>query len=259
MRSFAVRSMKRAPAKGQKPICNCATDRFSRNHSDRDPRRRQIDTEFPSTKFRGNLQSRSIGRHSIRLKGYDYAQEGAYFITITTQNRACLFGDIIDSIPRLNDAGRMIESVWVDMPTYYPGVEADTFIVMPNHIHGIVLLVGAGPRACPNDTGQPQGVAPTMSLADIIHRFKTLTTKRYIDGVKQASWMPFAGRFWQRNYYEHIIRDEKSLLRIREYIATNPARWSIDPENPFATRPESKDIWRTVGAQHAAPLPVTAK
>ena len=189
------------------------------------------------------MQNRSIRlrRHSIRLKGYDYAQEGAYFITITTQNRACLFGDIIDCIPRLNDAGRMIESVWVDMPRYYPGVEADTFIVMPNHIHGIVLLVGAGPRAFPNHAGQPQGVAPTMSLPDIIHRFKTLTTKRYVDGVKQAAWEPFAGRFWQRNYYEHIIRDENSLNRIREYIATNPARWSIDPENPFATRPESKE------------------
>jgi REP element-mobilizing transposase RayT len=159
----------------------------------------------------------------------------------------------------------MIQSRWVDMATYYPGVETDTFIVMPNHIHGIVLLVGAGSRACPTDAGQPQGVAPTMSLPDIIHRFKTLTTKRYVDGVKQAGWMPFARRIWQRNYYEHIIRDEKSLLRIREYIATNPARWSIDPENPFATCPESKDLWRPddnaviVGAQYAAPLSVTAK
>jgi putative transposase len=196
-------------------------------------------------------RSKGFRRHSIRLKGYDYALEGAYFITIVTQNRACLFGDITDSVQRLNDAGRMIQSLWIDMTTYYPGVETDTFIVMPNHIDGIVLLVGAGPRACPKGAGQPQGVAPTMSLPDVIHRFKTLTTKRYVDGVQQGGWMPFAGRFWQRNYYEHIIRDEKSLLRIRESIASNPALWSIDPENPFATRP--------VRAQHAAPLPVTAK
>jgi putative transposase len=207
------------------------------------------------------MQSRSIrsGRHSIRLKRYDYAQEGAYFITITTQSRACLLGDIIDSVPRLNDAGRMIQSLWVDLPTFYSGVETDTFIVMPNHIHGILLLVRAGPRACPNNAGQPQGVAPTMSLPDLIRPFKTLTTKRYVDGVKQAGWMPFRGRLWQRNYYEHIIRDEKSLLRIREYIATNPARWSIDPENPFATFPESKDISRTAGGQHAGLYPGNAK
>ena len=147
------------------------------------------------------------------------------------------------------------------MAAHYPGVETDTFVVMPNHIHGIIFLVGAGPRACPNDAGQPQGVAPTMPVPDIIHRFKTLTTKRYTDGVKQDGWTPFTGRLWQRNYYEHIIRNEESLIRIRDYIATNPARWSIDPENPFATRQESKDLWlvgdntTTVGAQQAAPLP----
>ena len=179
------------------------------------------------------MQYRSVQtrRHTIRLKGYDYAQEGAYFITIVTQNRACLFGDINGSVPQLNNAGSTIQSVWVDMAAHYPGVETDTFVVMPNHIHGIIFLVGAGPRACPNDAGQPQGVAPTMPVPDIIHRFKTLTTKRYTDGVKQDGWTPFTGRLWQRNYYEHIIRNEESLIRIRDYIATNPARWSIDPEN----------------------------
>jgi REP element-mobilizing transposase RayT len=186
--------------------------------------------------IRDNMQYRSIQtrRHSIRLKGYDYAQEGAYFITIVTQTRACSFGEIMDRVPQLNDAGRMIRSVWVDMAAHYPGVEIDAFVVMPNHIHGIVFLVGAGPRACPNDAGQPQGVAPTMPVPDIIHRFKTLTTKRYADGVKQAAWTPFAGRLWQRNYYEHVIRDEESLNRIREYILHNPAQWDSDPENPSA-------------------------
>ncbi len=111
----------------------------------------------------------------------------------------------------------MIQSVWVDMAVHYPGVETDTFVVMPNHIHGIIFLVGAGPRACPNDTGQPQGVAPTMPITDIIHRFKPLTTKRDTDGVKQEAWTPFAVRLWQRNYYEHIIRNEESLIRIRDY------------------------------------------
>lgn len=220
------------------------------------------DTSNASAWIRDNMQHTCLQkrRHSIRLKGYDYAKAGAYFITIVTQNRACLFGDITDCAPQLNNAGRMIRSLWVDMAAHYPGIESDTVIVMPNHIHGIVFLVGAGPRACPNQAGQPQGVAPTMPVPDIIHRFKTLTTKRYIDGVKQTAWPPFQGRLWQRNYYEHIIRDEKSLIRIQEYIATNPARWSIDPENPSATRTESKNIWltddntTTSRAQHAAPL-----
>ena len=154
-------------------------------------------------------------RRSIRLRGYDYTSAGAYFATICTQERACLFGDVADGQVRLNDAGNMVESIWSELPGHYPGVEVDAFIVMPNHLHGIIVLVGAGPRACPDqmgrptptgqprgvapatapgshaypeadaptqagqppDLGQPRGVAPTMSLAEVVHRFKTLTTK----------------------------------------------------------------------------------
>src|SRR5262245_59641262 len=95
-------------------------------------------------------------RRSVRLRDYNYAEAGAYFLTIVT-----------------------------------PGVETDSFVVMPNHFHGIIFLVGAGPRACPPESGQPQGVAPTMPLPDVVHRFKTLTTSRYADGVKQYRWAPF--------------------------------------------------------------------
>jgi putative transposase len=83
-----------------------------------------------------------------------------------------------------------------------------------------------------------------MSLPDVVHRFKTLTTKRYADGVKGSGWTPFAGRLWQRNYYEHVIRDEESLGRIREYILNNPVQWPFDRENPEAISPEPKDAWR---------------
>jgi hypothetical protein len=76
--------------------------------------------------------------------------------------------------------------------------------------------------------GQPQGVAPTLSVPDIVHRFKTMTTKRYVDGVKQHGWLPFHNKLWQRNYYEHIIRDEESYQRISEYIRTNPLQWLDD-------------------------------
>ena len=90
-------------------------------------------------------------RHSIRLQDYDYSREGAYFLTICTQNRDCLFGDAVDGEMALNDAGKMIKTVWDEIPQFYCGIETDEFIIMPNHIHGIIVIVGAGPRACPDD------------------------------------------------------------------------------------------------------------
>ncbi|HPN32919.1 MAG TPA: hypothetical protein PK843_00255 [bacterium] len=88
-------------------------------------------------------------RRSIRLKGYDYSQAGAYFVTICTQNRQCLFGDVTDGEMRLNAAGQMVQSVWDELPLFYPGVDIDEFVVLPNHVHGIVILVGAAPRGRP--------------------------------------------------------------------------------------------------------------
>ena len=171
-------------------------------------------------------------RHSLRLKNFDYAQTGAYFVTVVTQHRICLFSDIINSEAQLSAAGTMLQAVWSELPIHYSGIKTDVFVVMPNHFHGIIFLVGATPRGCPSP-GQAQGLVPTaMSLPDVLHRFKTLATKRYTDGVKQSGWSPFAGRLWQRNYYEHVIRDEESLNRIRQYIADNPMHWEFDPENP---------------------------
>ena len=164
-------------------------------------------------------------RRSIRLWGYEYTQSGAYFITICTQNRDCLFGEVVKGIMNANEIGQMIQSVWDELPQHYPGMDVDAFVVMPNHIHGIILLT-------PDKTGQPQGVAPTMSLMDVVHRFKSLTTARYRQGVVQRRWQPFPGRLWQRNYYEHIIRHEEALNRAREYIVLNPLRWYLDRENP---------------------------
>lgn len=144
----------------------------------------------------------------------------------------------------LSDAGRMVEKIWNEIPEYYNGFNVHEFVVMPNHIHGIIEIVGASPRGCPNDVcgchaydkkqnirypeiiGRPQGGA--LTIPDIIHRFKTLTTKRYTDGVKEHGWTPFPGRLWQRNYYEHIIRDEQSYYRISEYIINNPLNWQGD-------------------------------
>ena len=173
-------------------------------------------------------------RRSIRLPAYDYAQAGAYFVTICTQNRELTFGEVVKGQMILNDPGQMVESVWRELPQHYPGVEVDTFVLMPNHLHGVIILVGAGSRACPDNPGQPQGVSPTgtMSLPDVVHRFKSLTTARYRHGILHGRWPPFPGRLWQRNYYEWIIRDDAELHRVRQYIIDNPAHWEEDMENP---------------------------
>jgi REP element-mobilizing transposase RayT len=192
-------------------------------------------------------------RRSIRLKSYDYRQAGAYFVTICTQDRAFLFGQVMHDEMQLNDAGKMVYDVWNDLLAFYPGVQTDAFIVMPSPIHGIIILggaapcvcpaqpsVGIGPRACP---GQQQGGAPTLGLPEVVHRFKTMTTKRYADAAKRLGWEPFLGRLWQRNHYQHLIRNEESLNRIREYILTNPMRWELDRENPHRVGVDEFDTW----------------
>ncbi|MCL2326263.1 MAG: transposase [Proteobacteria bacterium] len=183
-------------------------------------------------------------RRSIRLRRYAYSMAGAYFVTICTQNRACLFGEIENNEFKPYPPGEMVRSVWNEIPMHYDGVKTGEFVVMPNHIHAIIIItqspvVEAGPCACPDwespalreqhaQQGQPQGVAPTLSLPDIVHRLKTMTTKRYADGVKNHDWLPFPGRLWQRNYYEHIIRDDDDYNCISEYIINNPINWKND-------------------------------
>ena len=190
-------------------------------------------------------------RRSVRLPAYDYAQAGAYFVTVCTQNRECAFGEVVDGEMVLNEPGRMVETVWRELPQHYPGVEVDTLVDMPNHVHGIIMLVGAGPRACPDRvSGQPRGVAPTgtMSLPDVVHRFKSLTTARYRRGVLQDRWLPFPRRLWQRNYYERVIRNDEELNHVRQYIVDNPLRWAEDRENP------KNEARSNLGAHGRAPL-----
>jgi len=194
----------------------------------------------PPGRHRGSVKQliNRTHRRSLRLPNYDYAQAGAYFVTVCTNERKCLLGEIVGGEMRLSDAGRMVESVWIDIARHYSSVDIDAFVTMPNHIHGIIILgVGAGPRACPDEKkrmGQPQRVAPTISLPEVVQRFKSLTTTKYIKGVAQESWPAFPGRLWQRNYYEHVIRKENELTLIREYIQLNPTKWAVDKENPGA-------------------------
>lgn len=209
-------------------------------------------------------------RRSIRLPGYDYTEPGGYFVTVVVQHHRNLLGNVTTGCVTLTPVGEMVKSVWEELPQRYPGVDVDAFVVMPNHIHGIVLLldepghprggaptsgvrgemgrepqvnmkkstrsnsaqVGAGPRACPGTCSANSPLR--LGLPDVIHRFKSLTTARYRHGLQSHGWPPFHTRFWQRNYYEHIIRDDDDLDRVRQYIIENPLYWGEDPENPDA-------------------------
>jgi REP element-mobilizing transposase RayT len=196
-------------------------------------------------------------RHSIRLKGYDYSKAGAYFVTICTKNRECLFGEIVKEGMVLNDAGRMVEKWWLEVPKKFSLVETDEHVIMPNHFHGIIIIsVGATLRGRPdewgglhtkkgahigegNHIGLPLRVTKKTgrrkdkpTLGEIMDWFKTMTTNEYIRGVKESHWSPFNGTLWQRNYYERIVRSEEELNRFREYIQNNPMQWEMDEENP---------------------------
>ncbi|MBF0239604.1 MAG: transposase [SAR324 cluster bacterium] len=180
-------------------------------------------------------------RRTIRLQGYDYSQNGAYFITICVQNRLCLFGEIMDGTMRLSDPGRMIEKWYHRLEQKFPQIQCDEFVCMPNHIHFIMENVGADPCVRPDsgtqsimeNVGADPCVRPDSgTLCDVVQWFKTMTTNEYIRGVKQDGWSAFSGKLWQRNYWEHIIRNETDLNHIRNYIQNNPVEWELDRLNP---------------------------
>lgn len=141
------------------------------------------------------------------------------------QNRECLFGEIKNEKMELNTVGQIVKKWWLELSTKFPNIRIDEYVIMPNHLHGIVETnVGADLRVCPDEgertrfTGQTHRFAPHQ----IIQWFKTMTTNEYIRGVKDGQLPPFHGKFWQRNYYEHVIRNEEELNKIREYIRDNP-------------------------------------
>jgi putative transposase len=176
-------------------------------------------------------------RRSLRLKDYNYANPGAYFVTICTKDRIPLLGDIIEGDMRLTDYGRIVDQEWKISAKIRREITLDTFVLMPNHIHGIILINESDVGAT---GGSPVRSGPRQySLASFLGGFKSATTK-HINNLRQSPGTPV----WQRNYYEHVIRNEQSLHRIREYIANNPARWDFDRENPAATNPEPQDVWR---------------
>ncbi len=148
-------------------------------------------------------------RRSLRLPGHDYSAAGAYFVTICVNHRHRLLGEIRQGVMVPSAAGEMVQQVWEELPFYYEGVGIDAFIVMPDHIHGVIVLQRCG----------------GLTLGDVMHRFKSFTTAKYRHGVRAESWREFEQRLWLRNYYEHLIRDERALENIRRYIFNNPIAW----------------------------------
>ena len=245
-------------------------------------------------------------RRSIRLKGYDYTQAGLYFITICCQNRACLFGEIVNHEMILNDAGKMVLKWYYELENKFADIRCHEIIVMPNHVHFIIEnAVGADLRVCPHDisdahVGADLRVCPLKDsdehigspvrvglddnygekdnpgegdksvehrdagehgnsgehgdsgehgnagehgnggehgevgehkgspLSRVVQWFKTMSTNEYIRGVKNNNWQRFAGKLWQRNYYERIIRNDKAYQTISQYIINNPSKWNKD-------------------------------
>ena len=173
-------------------------------------------------------------RKSIRLKGYDYSQAGGYYVTIVTQLRESFFGKIRDGEMIFNDAGRMVNFEWGTLQERFPNIETDVFQVMPNHLHGIIIIrnpesVEAG-LVPAHATRATTRVAPT--IGEIVGAFKSITTHKYIRGVDEFAWPVFYKKLWQRNYYEHILRGQADYERIAGYILDNPVNWDQDEENP---------------------------
>jgi putative transposase len=219
-------------------------------------------------------------RRSHRMKNYDYSRAGGYYLTMNTQYRKWLFGEVIDGVMQLSEAGKMVERVWRELPERFPGIRLDAWVVMPEHFHGVILIEGedlglkkggdlglkkgdhedrpnrqrrgrgAGdfkigvfdmPRGDPRDRpiGPEDSLGPGSnsslrphgtlegSIGRMIQAFKSITTVEYIAGVKGKGWRSFPGRLWQRDYHDHIVRNQRDLERIRKYIADNPMKWGL--------------------------------
>jgi putative transposase len=194
-------------------------------------------------------------RKSPRLKYFDYSSPGAYFVTICVNERKCLFGSILnDDEMHPNEAGIMVQEWWQKLPAKF-GIELDYYVIMPNHFHGIIMVlpvgttpsgslqdipdtVGTTPRGCPSQEQARQSGENSELLFQIIGWFKTMTTNEYIRGVNQKGWQKYDKHLWQPRYHDYVIRSTDKLNMIRSYVQTNPTRWTMD-----CFHPDSKSKW----------------
>jgi REP element-mobilizing transposase RayT len=192
-------------------------------------------------KFMTKFDPKIHHRQSIRLRGYDYSQAGLYFVTIVTQGRVALFGNVVDGKMRLSRFGEIAQKWWNAIPEHFPNVELGAFVIMPNHVHGIIMIGEDRRGTVPvphvgehhvmgGKTPQPGGETPPLrgpTLGQIVAYFKYQTTKE-INALKDGP----VTKLWQRNFYDHIIRNQHDLELTWLYIETNPAQWETDDENP---------------------------
>ncbi|WP_343523127.1 transposase [Pedobacter sp.] len=166
-------------------------------------------------------------RRSIRLKGYDYSKAGAYFITICCEDRLHRFGKIVDDKMILNESGKIAYNEWISLSDRFSNFELDVFQIMPNHMHGIIILSDVGATlavAKEEDNRATARVAPT--IANIIGAYKSIVSNACLQLFKSHN--KIMGKLWQRNYYEHIIRNERAYQNISNYIINNPSKWDKD-------------------------------
>ncbi|WP_350343439.1 transposase [Proteinivorax tanatarense] len=156
-----------------------------------------------------------MSRKKIRLSNFNYSATGAYFITICTQHKIPYLGN--KQTLKKNKFGEIVLRSWIDIEKIYNNTAIDYFVIMPNHIHGIIFLY--------NDSEENQN---KNNIITIIKNFKSYTTNQYGTLVKQDGWKPYKTRLWQRGYYEHVIRNEHSLNKLRNYIINNPLKWKLD-------------------------------
>jgi REP element-mobilizing transposase RayT len=158
-------------------------------------------------------------RKRTRLEGFDYTTPGCYFVTITTRNSGKWSGTVIDGQMVLNDAGKVVRDTWDSLPDRFPGIMLDSVVVMPDHVHGIVML-GTDPE-------EPS----VHALTDVVGAFRSISAVAYGRGVREQGWRPYFGHFWHRSFRDTIIRNEHALDACRAYIDGNPGRWAEKNEH----------------------------
>jgi len=175
--------------------------------------------------------SNNRSRRSIRLKSYDYSADGAYFITVCVRNRECLLGEINDGRMILNQYGAVVRNIWEDLPDRLPDIDLDEYAIMPNHFHAIILI-NKSPESIEIHKDLDVDDIKTrrkMILPKVVGRFKMLAAK----AINQRR--EIEGSFWQRNYYERVIRSEQDCQIGRQYIINNPVQWEMDEHYPRAS------------------------
>jgi putative transposase len=169
------------------------------------------------------------GRRSVRLRGYDYASAGMYFVTVCARDRACVFGEVANGQVQLSELGETVNRCWVAVGDHFLEVTLDRWVIMPNHLHGILAVGGLRSSLQPVVGVRSRGACgpSPSSIGAIVGSFKAAVTKAHNDLRGRSGTT-----VWQRSYYEHVIRNERDLQRVRQYVEENPIRWELDPENP---------------------------